>query len=464
MRCLLRFAQSHTDFRLPELEALTEITQVPVEYDSSSYDRSTPFLEFTTPSAKHVKRLISRAVLVRDCIELWTTGSSLDELLANVQRDTQHYWPKYMQSSFKFIVDSFGQSYSAQKQRDIINRFAFLPFQGKIDLKNPNVEFCVFHDSGIDVDAPGHHDHMGGYAVVRPEKYYFGRLISRSTGRDTIDKFDLKKRRYIGNTSMDAELSLIMANMALARPGSFMYDPFAGTCSFLITCAHYGAATFGSDIDGRQIRGTAGHAGGQGGGLAANVVQYDVKDRVMGAACFDVCQNPWRQPPEGLFDAIVTDPPYGVRAGARRIGVLDANAPDGATGSAERIPKAKGLPITVAYEMGDIISDLTSFGVKYLVPGGRLCFWLPTITEGYSASDVPVPPGMRIVANSEQKFGKWSRRLVTMEKLHGDHHSVDGKGSSSPKPIVPGHGFFRDRYFTGSLPSSVSPSPALPSK
>jgi tRNA (guanine10-N2)-methyltransferase len=38
-------------------------------------------------------------------------------------------------------------------------------------------------------------------------------------------------------------------------PGSFVYDPFVGTGSFLLTSAQFGAFTMGSDIDGRQIRG-----------------------------------------------------------------------------------------------------------------------------------------------------------------------------------------------------------------
>ena len=34
---------------------------------------------------------------------------------------------------------------------------------------------------------------------------------------------------YEGNTSMDVTLSLIMANMAMARESSLVYDPFVGS-------------------------------------------------------------------------------------------------------------------------------------------------------------------------------------------------------------------------------------------
>jgi tRNA (guanine10-N2)-methyltransferase len=60
--------------------------------------------------------------------------------------------------------------------------------------------------------------------------------------------FDVKKRQYFGNTSMEAEISLLMANQTLvwflptgydsvkltrlqASPGKLIYDPFIGTGS-----------------------------------------------------------------------------------------------------------------------------------------------------------------------------------------------------------------------------------------
>lgn len=48
-----------------------------------------------------------------------------------------------------------------------------------------------------------------------------------------MDVFDLKKRAYIGNTSMEAEVSLLMANQALASEGKVCYDPFGEFAAFL---------------------------------------------------------------------------------------------------------------------------------------------------------------------------------------------------------------------------------------
>lgn len=72
--------------------------------------------------------------------------------------------------------------------------------------------------------------------------------IEEGSARALISRFDVKKRVYFGNTSMEAEISLLMANQCLvspskqsfvlqtnftlqARPGSLVYDPFMGTGS-----------------------------------------------------------------------------------------------------------------------------------------------------------------------------------------------------------------------------------------
>lgn len=50
-----------------------------------------------------------------------------------------------------------------------------------------------------------------------------------------MDVFDLKKRAYIGTTSMEAEVSLLMANQALAAPGKWVYDPFGASRPSLLS-------------------------------------------------------------------------------------------------------------------------------------------------------------------------------------------------------------------------------------
>ena len=51
---------------------------------------------------------------------------------------------------------------------------------------------------------------------------------------------DLKKRLYLGPTSLDPSLALIMANMGGVKKGHLAFDPFAGTASILVALAHFG--------------------------------------------------------------------------------------------------------------------------------------------------------------------------------------------------------------------------------
>jgi len=103
--------------------------------------------------------------------------------------------------------------------------------------------------------------------------------------------------------------------------------------------------------------------------------------------------------------------------------------------------------------MSEVVADLLMFAVKNLVRGGRLVYWLPTVTEDYTIDDLPTHPCMELVANCEQAFGQWSRRLITMEKV-ADWDGEMGLGAptgdmnkSKTGPNRVGHFGFRDRYF-----------------
>ena len=65
-------------------------------------------------------------------------------------------------------------------------------------------------------------------APQEPLRIFFGRLIGHGQ-RSLISRYAVRDRHFIGNTSMDAQLSLIMANQAKVSSGDFVFDPFAGT-------------------------------------------------------------------------------------------------------------------------------------------------------------------------------------------------------------------------------------------
>ncbi|KAI8340203.1 S-adenosyl-L-methionine-dependent methyltransferase [Chlamydoabsidia padenii] len=436
---LIQFAQSHEEFRLPEFESLAVLENVKYNYSKDSYRLDSPFFKVELESDEDARRIVKRSILVKRIYELWGEGATYDQVNTQVKADKTK-WTEYQHTSFKFSVSAFGWTLTAKEQLAIINSFSYLGFEGDIDLVNPQVKFGVMEDYG----------HNSAQKGIRPPLHYIymGRLVA-SGSRELVQKYNLKKRHYLGTTSMDAELSLVMANQALADSGKLVYDPFVGTGSFLFTCAHFGSFTLGSDIDGRQIRGKSKDRG-----VKSNIEQYNLQGRVLDSLVFDVTKNPWRC--DDWLDAIVTDPPYGVRAGAKKLGRKDEDKKPLQLRSYEGVPmhlREDYYPPTKPYEMSEVLSDLLSFSAKHLRIGGRLVYWLPTVVDEYSNTDVPQHPSMILISNSEQNFGQWSRRLITMEKVKSydaqDHTTLSSSGPSDENaPKSMGHYLFREKYFS----------------
>ncbi|KAK1755895.1 S-adenosyl-L-methionine-dependent methyltransferase [Echria macrotheca] len=410
MDYLIRFSQSHETFRRPEIEALALIEGVDLEIVSYSLD--SPFCIAKLPSEDAARRLIQRSILVQSIHELWGHGKTLDEVHAAVRRDTPHLWERYMTCSFKFTLDSYQGSRSAGDKLRIINSFSYLGFEGPIVMRRPDEEFILCEDWEFNSTPLG---------IPDPKCYFFGRFLA-SGARDLPKKLDLKKRRYISTTSMDAELTLITANIALAAPGKLMYDPFVGTGSFPIACAHFGALTFGSDIDGRSIRGDEKKRT-----LKANFEQYGILAGLGGMFTADLTNSPIRRRPlqqngDGvsgrIFDGIICDPPYGVREGLRVLGVRDPEK------SPWVIPKGKEMykdpdfiPPRKPYSFLAMLDDILQFAAQTLVDDGRLSFWMPTANDEDQEIPVPTHPYLQVVSVCTQVFNKWSRRLITYRRI-----------------------------------------------
>ena len=147
----------------------------------------------------------------------------------------------------------------------------------------------------------------------------------------------MKKRLYIGPTSLDPALALIMANLGLVDRHRIVLDPFVGTGSILVAVAHFEALCVGADIDLRVLSG--GMYAGTGDrsvkrSIFENFHSYGLPipelirldnhllDRHMYCPSSNVNNSP-DLPFAGYFDAIVCDPPYGIRAGAKKTGVLN---------------------------------------------------------------------------------------------------------------------------------------------
>ncbi|MEL7671567.1 TIGR01177 family methyltransferase [Methanobacterium sp.] len=110
---------------------------------------------------------------------------------------------------------------------------------------------------------------------------------------------DLKphKRPFFYPGSMSPKLARGMVNLARAKKGSTVLDPFCGTGGILIEAGIVGARVIGTDIDEKMVDGTK-----------KNLEYCNIKD-------YNIFQGDARYITlEEKVDAIVTDPPYGISA------------------------------------------------------------------------------------------------------------------------------------------------------
>lgn len=115
---------------------------------------------------------------------------------------------------------------------------------------------------------------------------------------------------------------------------------------------------------------------------------------------------------EGIFDVIVTDPPYGIRAGAKKSGRksnLDY-----------RITEEKRddhIPATQHYPVEEVMLDLLHTAARILRMDGRLVYLIPT-TYDFTMEDLPVHPCLKIVTVCHQELSsRHGRRAVVMQKV-----------------------------------------------
>ncbi|CAI5724200.1 unnamed protein product [Hyaloperonospora brassicae] len=443
---LVYFVHQHFDFRYPELEALLTMQALPGVAETVLNDpvtkqlpapESSPLVRVQLPSERHAKFLSERGILVKGVYEVWghtATGGGYDELVASVegfQGCKKQEMFNDERRSWRINASVFGKKLSMDEQQKRRERFRdVLPFAGPVQMKSPDETFLILEELHLDQELT---------PSVKPKQMFFLRELAgseknrgRGGARDLVDQQTLKRRAYIGPTSMESEMALLMSNMALTQPGDLVIDPFVGTGSVLIPCGTHGATCFGTDIDIRVLLGTG--VGVTGAGAVLMDGFSDGKARVNVITNFkqyglplpeliraDNSDSPLAKRCCGFFDAVVCDPPYGIRAGARKSG--RKRQAKGDTNCA--IKQENYIAPTQPYAAKDVMKDLLEFSAQTLREGGRLVYLLPTTYE-YTDADLPRHSCLQVLANSEQKLTKkYARRLVTMIKRTPSTSEID---------------------------------------
>lgn len=338
-----------------------------------------------------------------------------------------------------------------------------LPFAGRIQLKAPDDRYWLSEDYAHPKDAA-------------PRHVYFGRELPGCVrARELVGLGDLKRRAYLGPTSLDNEVALLMASFAFVRPGAVVLDPFVGTGSILIACAQLKAQLcVGTDIDIRVLRGKKGR------NVFSNFAQYNLPPPELVRSDNALHQDDrgghyghFRALPTPFYDAVVCDPPYGIRAGARRSGSRREEVkpiPDHLR--ADHIPQTRPYPVVRSLFVGartgmgweywggeyhvfsflsprakphnptsippiqrspqnDVMQDLLAMSAAVLKPRGRLVYLLPVDLSPDAPPPpdplIPEHPAMELVCVVDQALNsKLIRKMVVMRRREQEG---DGEGA-----------------------------------
>ncbi|XP_062255854.1 tRNA (guanine(10)-N2)-methyltransferase homolog [Platichthys flesus] len=440
LQYLLHLAQDNLDFRLPEIKALLALRGKPF-HPGEHFKEKAPFWCLDGLAEDDVRGIMARSVCAKSAFELWGHGQTHSELRTSLLTYPSELMTPFLHkdSTYKINVYTFNKTLEFPDRIKRINAMEYLPFEGTVSLKSPQHIFCLLEDYGTDPNN----------IPEDPYYIYFGRWIADGQ-RELIRSHSVKNRHFIGNTSMDAGLSFIMANHAGVKENDLVFDPFVGTGSLLVACSHFGSYVCGIDIDYNTIHGRGRSSRtnqkwrGPDENIRANLRQYGKEKMYVDVMVSDASKSVWRE--AALFDAIITDPPYGIRESTRRTGShKDVTKP------ADGLYLESHVPVSQAYHLSDIFTDLLNFSALHLVIGGRLVYWLPVYRPEYCEETVPLNPCLRLISNCEQMLSSHtSRRLITMEKIK-EPEEFDSLAHLADPRFSPfqGHNAFREKYFSG---------------
>lgn len=184
------------DYRKPEVESLAELFGAfnLSDSDSDSDNRhvenngnpennslqwrlpqhhhpDSPFHFVNLPSDDIARKIANRSILVKGVYELWGEGSTYEELEEAIKAYPDERKLPYLtsESTFKITVDSFGKVISFEEQNDRIRGFSYIPFKGRVNLRNPDHKFWLMETDDYGVN--------NGLPPVVQRRMFFGREV-----------------------------------------------------------------------------------------------------------------------------------------------------------------------------------------------------------------------------------------------------------------------------------------------
>ncbi|SOV24469.1 tRNA guanosine-2'-O-methyltransferase, putative [Plasmodium sp. DRC-Itaito] len=402
--------------------------------------------------------VISRSVLIKGVIELWSEGNSYNEILKELLLKKDLFEKTLKDKKWCFCFNSYGKIINQEEKVDKMNFFKILlePYTN-IDLINPQVQIGLIEEY-----------EQENYNSTILKKVYFGKCIAlrRNQYMNNLNKikkdhkiigkpkiawwtsYALNKRPILGPTTTDNDLAFIMCNIAKIKKGHIVLDPFVGSGGLLVTSSIFDAICIGNDIDIRLLKGYKlsylnphmKHKSNNK-SIFENFVYYNLN--IPEIIVSDNSKPIWNFFHKPWVDAIITDPPYGNRATVRicvtnnvemnvvqnndilptslknqqDINDNNNNNNDNNFCSSEEQLKKKEKNIsnakTITYNCISAVKDLLNIASNVLVDNGMLVFLFPiqldTIEEEIN---ILKHPDFYLISYDLQTFTPITGRLI----------------------------------------------------
>jgi len=351
------------------------------DYEKYAYENAVQYINSCSSSDINIGntdliRAVRRSALVRSLFEIVAEGETYPEL-AKKALDSKNLNDMMMHGSkshesWRVSMRQYGGEAKVEKQKQYgkkmrspmqeelkaINQMEelFIEFTGPVDLKNPDISLYLFEG-------------------LEGRNKILARLLTRGANTSAIAP---KTRICVTNTPLCPLAAFTMCNVARVKPGYRIFDPFCGSCAILLAAsmiessvktvgveiAHNGQVNRDNIVKDFTSRNLT---------LPAAILRGDsmAKD-IRKAARMAVGDEP--------FDAIITDPPYGIRETSEfcvdppLINLVKCIAKDRAGGDGQRILRLGGrLVAFVPNQEGDDIAadmpsmeDLNSAGLEFV--------------------------------------------------------------------------------------------------
>ncbi|EFO62439.1 RNA methylase, putative [Giardia lamblia P15] len=395
-----------------------------------TYQDSTPFIE----QIEAIESFLASLTLIKAYGFVLAFASSYVELISENSMRTANTSLKHFldagvippSESIRYRFDSnivgkkVANSQKTQFYAEIIQRLPVLQSLS-CDLTNYNVRFmfiseCLqMHGKKEKANVlPGTpHQQLGSVVLAVSTSKYLGSMM-----RYKLKTYQLPDRIFLGPTSMDHELAFIMCEVAGVKPGDIVCDPFAGTCSILISAASYGCITIGGDLNIRVLRGK-----NTGENFSRNFLQYGLPQPVI--SHHDVNRIAYQCL---CIDAILCDPPYSVRAGSRKGKAADTIYLTESVSNINNLVTDTLVTHSWNYnkfsvaskhqDTADIFLSVLKFAAWTLKLGGHLVFWMPYLVNEFTEDDIPAHPDFLCLHHLPQQMTMlYGRRMCVLKRI-----------------------------------------------